>query len=110
MAEVIIMPKLGFNMDEGKLVQWYKSVGDEIKKGEPLFSVETDKTNMDIYPHWWYTTDYSIRKKIINQALSKKSRIRDLKEVQDMEHRANINMLFDEYKDFSNRSKKNNLK
>lgn len=48
MAEVIIMPKLGFNMDEGKLVEWYKSVGDEIKKGEPLFSVETDKTNMDI--------------------------------------------------------------
>ena len=69
-----------------------------------------DKTNMDIYPHWWYTTDYSIRKKIINQALSKKSKIRDLKEVQDIEHRANINMLFDEYKDFSNRSKKNNLK
>ena len=42
------MPKLGFNMDEGKLVEWYKQVGDEIKKGEPLFSVETDKTNMDI--------------------------------------------------------------
>ncbi len=48
MADVIIMPKLGFNMDEGKLVEWYKSVGDEIKKGQPLFSVETDKTNMDI--------------------------------------------------------------
>ena len=48
MADVIIMPKLGFNMDEGKLVEWYKQVGDEIKKGEPLFSVETDKTNMDI--------------------------------------------------------------
>lgn len=48
MAEIIIMPKLGFNMDEGKLVEWYKAVGDEVKKGEPLFSVETDKTNMDI--------------------------------------------------------------
>ncbi len=48
MADVIIMPKLGFNMDEGKLVEWYKKEGDEIKKGEPLFSVETDKTNMDI--------------------------------------------------------------
>ena len=24
MAEIIIMPKLGFNMDEGKLVEWYK--------------------------------------------------------------------------------------
>ena len=48
MAEVIIMPKLGFNMNEGKLVEWYKSEGDEVAKGEPLFSVETDKTNMDI--------------------------------------------------------------
>ena len=48
MAEIIIMPKLGFNMNEGKLVQWYKNEGDAVAKGEPLFSVETDKTNMDI--------------------------------------------------------------
>ncbi|WP_130861163.1 biotin/lipoyl-containing protein [Bacilliculturomica massiliensis] len=48
MAEVIIMPKLGFNMSEGKLVEWYKKEGDSVKKGESLFSVETDKTNMDI--------------------------------------------------------------
>ncbi len=48
MAEVIIMPKLGFNMNEGKLVEWYKQEGDSVAKGEPLFSVETDKTNMDI--------------------------------------------------------------
>ncbi|NLY71590.1 MAG: dihydrolipoyl dehydrogenase [Clostridiales bacterium] len=48
MADVIIMPKLGFNMDEGKLVKWYKNEGDKITKGEPLFSVETDKTAIDI--------------------------------------------------------------
>lgn len=48
MAEVIIMPKLGFNMDEGKLVQWYKKEGDRIGKGEALFSIETDKTSIDI--------------------------------------------------------------
>lgn len=48
MAEIIIMPKLGFNMNEGKLVEWYKNEGDTVTKGEPLFSVETDKTNMDI--------------------------------------------------------------
>ncbi|QOX62176.1 dihydrolipoyl dehydrogenase [Anoxybacterium hadale] len=48
MAEVIIMPKLGFNMDEGKLVQWYKKEGDHIGKGEALFSIETDKTSIDI--------------------------------------------------------------
>lgn len=48
MVEVIIMPKLGFNMNEGTLVEWYKREGDSIRKGEPLFSVETDKTSMDI--------------------------------------------------------------
>ena len=31
MAEVIIMPKLGFNMSEGKLVEWYKAEGEEVK-------------------------------------------------------------------------------
>jgi dihydrolipoamide dehydrogenase len=48
MADTIIMPKLGFNMDEGKLVKWYKNEGDKVEKGEPLFSVETDKTAIDI--------------------------------------------------------------
>jgi len=48
MAEIVIMPKLGFNMSEGKLVQWYKKEGESITKGENFFSIETDKTNMDI--------------------------------------------------------------
>ena len=48
MAEIIIMPKLGFNMDEGKLVKWCISVGDSIKKGEVLFEIETDKTTMQV--------------------------------------------------------------
>lgn len=61
MAEIIIMPKLGFNMNEGKLVQWYKSEGDAISKGEPLFSVETDKTNMDIEA----TSDGVVKKLLI---------------------------------------------
>ncbi len=48
MAEVIIMPKLGFNMDQGKIISWFKSEGDQVEKGEPLFSIETDKTVIDI--------------------------------------------------------------
>jgi len=48
MAEIIIMPKLGFNMSEGKLLNWYKKEGEPVKKGEPLFSIETDKTSIDI--------------------------------------------------------------
>lgn len=62
MADVVIMPKLGFNMNEGKLVEWYKSEGDSISKGEPLFSVETDKTNMDIEA----TGDGTVRKLLIH--------------------------------------------
>lgn len=63
MAEVIIMPKLGFNMNTGKLVEWYKEEGETIAKGEPLFSVETDKTNMDIE-----ATGDGVVKKLLIQA------------------------------------------
>ena len=48
MAEVVIMPKLGYNMDEGQLVKWCKNVGDLITKGEVLFEINTDKTTMPV--------------------------------------------------------------
>ena len=32
MAEIIIMPKLGFNMDEGQLVKWHRRGGGKGKK------------------------------------------------------------------------------
>ena len=48
MAEVIIMPKLGFNMDEGQLVKWHKAVGETVSKGEVLFEINTDKTTMPV--------------------------------------------------------------
>ena len=34
MAEIIIMPKLGFNMDEGQLVKWHRRGGGKGKKGK----------------------------------------------------------------------------
>ena len=42
------MPQLGLTMTEGKVLQWYKKVGDSFKVGEPLYEVETDKVNMDV--------------------------------------------------------------
>jgi len=48
MAELIIMPKLGFNMSEGKLIKWHKKQGEAVRKGEPFFAIETDKTGIDI--------------------------------------------------------------
>lgn len=43
MAERIQMPKWGLTMKEGKVTQWFKSEGDSVEKGEPLFEVETEK-------------------------------------------------------------------
>jgi len=48
MGQLIVMPKLGLTMTKGNLVKWFKAEGDEIKKGESIFSVETDKLTNDI--------------------------------------------------------------
>jgi pyruvate dehydrogenase E2 component (dihydrolipoamide acetyltransferase) len=44
----IILPKMGDAMEEGRIVQWLKNVGDAIKKGEPVAELETDKSNVEI--------------------------------------------------------------
>jgi pyruvate dehydrogenase E2 component (dihydrolipoamide acetyltransferase) len=44
----ITMPKMGFDMTEGTIVRWLKQVGDEIKKGEPIAEIETDKVTIEI--------------------------------------------------------------
>ena len=43
MAKEIVMPKLGLTMTEGTVSKWLKQEGDEVKEGEGLFEVETDK-------------------------------------------------------------------
>ena len=42
------MPQLGETVAEGKILVWFKSVGDEIKEGDNLFEVETDKVTMEV--------------------------------------------------------------
>ncbi|MDR3674742.1 MAG: E3 binding domain-containing protein [Acidobacteriota bacterium] len=42
------MPQLGLTMEEGSVVAWKKLVGDRVTRGEVLFSVETDKTEMEV--------------------------------------------------------------
>jgi pyruvate dehydrogenase E2 component (dihydrolipoamide acetyltransferase) len=42
------MPALGMAQDTGKLVSWLKAEGDEVKKGEPIMEVETDKVTVEI--------------------------------------------------------------
>ncbi len=48
MAEIISMPKLGFDMAEGTLVRWVRKVGDTIAKGDVLAEIETDKATVEV--------------------------------------------------------------
>lgn len=43
MAAKVTMPKLGLTMTEGVLIQWLVADGAEVRKGQPIFEVETDK-------------------------------------------------------------------
>jgi pyruvate dehydrogenase E2 component (dihydrolipoamide acetyltransferase) len=48
MITEIILPKLGQTMEEGAIVEWLKKEGDEIKRGEVLFTVESDKAVLEV--------------------------------------------------------------
>jgi pyruvate dehydrogenase E2 component (dihydrolipoamide acetyltransferase) len=48
MAEAINMPKMSDTMTEGVIVSWLKKVGDDIKPGDILAEVETDKATMEL--------------------------------------------------------------
>lgn len=48
MAEIVTMPKLGFDMAEGTLVRWAVAEGAPIQKGALLAEIETDKATVEV--------------------------------------------------------------
>ncbi|HZV74373.1 MAG TPA: dihydrolipoamide acetyltransferase family protein [Conexibacter sp.] len=42
----VVMPHLSDSMEEGTILRWLKSSGDEVERGEELVEIETDKANM----------------------------------------------------------------
>lgn len=48
MAEVVSMPKLGFDMAEGTLVRWVVAEGQPVEKGAVLAEIETDKATVEV--------------------------------------------------------------
>ena len=46
-TEVINMPRLSDTMTEGKVAKWHFNVGDEVKEGDILAEIETDKAVQD---------------------------------------------------------------
>ena len=47
MAEVVKMPRLSDTMTDGVVAKWHKKIGDQIKEGDLLADIETDKATME---------------------------------------------------------------
>lgn len=48
MATEILLPKLGFSMTEGQVVEWLAKDGDMVSEGQPLYALEADKSTNEI--------------------------------------------------------------
>lgn len=48
MADFILMPTLGFDMEEGAMGAWLKNVGDPVSKGDTLAEIESDKVTQEL--------------------------------------------------------------
>ncbi len=48
MATEVLLPKIGFSMNEGVLAEWLVADGGHVVEGEPLFSLESDKSTNEV--------------------------------------------------------------
>src|ERR687896_1104778 len=67
MATKVFMEALSPTMEEGRLVKWLKNEGDEVKSGDPLAEVETDKAIMELVARG----DGVLRKRLVGEGDSR---------------------------------------
>lgn len=48
MATQILLPKLGFSMEEGMLAEWLVADGATVAEGDPLYVIESDKSSQEV--------------------------------------------------------------
>lgn len=48
MATEILLPKLGFTMNEGEVTEWLVEDGQPVSAGDPLFTLEADKSANEV--------------------------------------------------------------
>lgn len=48
MTTQILLPKLGFSMNEAVLAEWMVADGATVTEGQPLYSLESDKSVQEI--------------------------------------------------------------
>lgn len=44
----IVLPNMGFGMEEGRVLTWLKQPGETVRKGEPVAEIESDKANVEL--------------------------------------------------------------
>lgn len=48
MATEVLLPKIGFSMNEGEVAEWLAGDGDAVTAGQPLFTLEADKSTNEV--------------------------------------------------------------
>lgn len=48
MATQILLPKIGFSMNEGQIAEWLAADGDQVTEGQPLYALEADKSTNEV--------------------------------------------------------------
>src|SRR6266851_841558 len=48
MATEVRLPQFGMGMQEGKVLRWFKHEGDQVREGDPLCELETEKANVEV--------------------------------------------------------------
>jgi pyruvate/2-oxoglutarate dehydrogenase complex dihydrolipoamide acyltransferase (E2) component len=48
MATEVLLPKLGFSMNEGTLTEWLVPDGGQAVEGQPLYALESDKSTNEV--------------------------------------------------------------
>lgn len=48
MATEILLPKIGFSMNEGEISEWLAADGDTVTEGQPLYLLEADKSANEV--------------------------------------------------------------
>lgn len=48
MTTHVILPKLGFSMNEGQLAEWLAADGATVEEGQPLYLLESDKSTQEV--------------------------------------------------------------
>jgi pyruvate/2-oxoglutarate dehydrogenase complex dihydrolipoamide acyltransferase (E2) component len=48
MTTQVLLPKLGYSMNDGDLTEWLADDGAAVVEGQPLYSLESDKTVSEV--------------------------------------------------------------